>query len=327
MACEDWPSAATVYNRVSDWYGRSMSRPSSLARFADEISLRIGDWIERNPEGAARIALWVEEQMDNSEGAAAPADFFQSFMEGLVPRNWWPLRIGMHAKAQRVMAESGICLVWVPSAAVVEAIVRADGKEDRDDVLLANAAQIVDAVDQVLAEATHPQLEVTVGGAREALAAHRAGFQGPAQSHTASVLSEVVQGHFGFGRFGDARDAFESEPASAAGLWSSRRTAVQEAILAAIMQSQFRPPEAGFNRHLSAHGVDPGQYREPHALEGLMLVAGAIRELHEIYRVAERGFGPSPRFSEYAECELQRRIEIARHNQSWSGPHESALLS
>lgn len=304
-----------------------MPLPSSLAALADEFRRRVGDWIERNPEGAARIALWMEDQMERPEEGGAPADLLQSFVDAFVPRNWWPLRIGLHEHARKVMAESGICLIWVPPADVVEAIVRADCEEDRGKVLLASAAQILDSVDQALMEAEHPKLETTVAAAREALDAHRAGFTRAAQSLTASILGEVIEGHFGFDDFGDARRAFRREPASAAGLWSSRRAAVQEAILVAIVQSRHRPPGAGFNRHLSAHGVDPRQFCEPHALEGLMLLGGAIRELHEIYRVAERGFGPSPRLSEYARGELLGRIETAKREQILNVSRESALLS
>lgn len=209
----------------------------------------------------------------------------------------------------------------------MKAIVRADSKQDRDEVLLANTARILDAVDEALTEAEHPRLEVTVAAAREALEAQRAGFTKAAQSLTASVLSEVVQEHFGFDRFGNARDAFESEPASAARLWSLRRTAVQGAIHVAIMQSDDRPPDAGFNRHLSAHGVDPCQFCDPHALEGLMLLAGAIRELHEIYRVAEWGFGPSPKLSRFARAELHRRMEVAQRAREPGASHERALLN
>jgi hypothetical protein len=283
----------------------------SLHRLADEFRQRVADWIECNPEGAARIALWMEEELGSAEEVGTPADLFRSFVEGLVPPNWWPLRIGMQGEAQRVMTETGICLVWVPPAGVVEAIVIAKSKEDRDKVLLANAVEILDAVDIALSEATHPQLEPTAAAARAALAAQRAGFNGPAQSHTASVLCELIEGHYGFDDFGDARRAFKGEPATAAGLWSSRRASVQQAIFMAIIQSKYRAPDAGFNRHLSAHGVDPRQFCESHAIEGLMLLAGAVRELHEIYRVADCGFGPSPRLDAYAGEQLLWRIEEA----------------
>ncbi len=299
----------------------------SLQRLTGQFRQHLGDWIERDPEGAARIALWLEEELGSAEEAGAPADVFRSFVEGFVPRNWWPLTIGMQGQAQRMMAETGICLVWVPPAEVVEAIVCAKNKEDRDKILLANAEEILDAVELTLSEATHPQLEVTVAGARAALAAQRAGFGGPAQSHTASVLGEVIEGHYGFDDFGDARRAFKRELPTAAGLWSVRRATVQQAILMAIIQSKYRVPDAGFNRHLSAHGVDPRQFCEPHAIEGLMLLAGAVRELHEIYRVADRGFGPSPRLDQYAGKQLMRRIEQAGGGLELNSPAKTAALN
>jgi hypothetical protein len=95
----------------------------------------------------------------------------------------------------------------------------------------------------------------------------------------------------------------------------------------AILQSRYRPPGAGFNRHLSAHGVDPRQFREPHALEGLMLLGGSIRELHEIYRVAERGFGPSPRLDRYARDQLRLRVERAGAGQALELPRVTAVVN
>ncbi|MGE0065895.1 MAG: hypothetical protein AB7L18_13365 [Hyphomicrobiaceae bacterium] len=303
-----------------------MQLAPSLRKLADQFRRHVGDWIERNPEGAARIALWLEEEIGSAKEAGAPADLLRSFVEGLVPRNWWPLTIGIQGQARRVTAETGICLVWVPPADVIEAIVCAKSKEDRDKVLLENAVEILDAVDVALSEATHPQLEITVAGARAALAVQRAGFSGPAQSHTASVLGEVIEGHYGFD-FRVARGAFKCEAATAPGLWSARRAAVEAAIRVAIVRSRHRPPGAGFSRHLSAHGVDPRQFREPHAIEGLMLLAGAIRELHEIYRVADRGFGPSPRLDQYAGEQLLRRIEQAGGRRELNGTAETAALS
>jgi hypothetical protein len=162
---------------MSGWYRQTMPLAQSLARFADEIRRHIGEWIERNPEGAARIALWLEDQMEPSEEAGAPPDLIRSFIQALVPCNWWDLSIGMRVQTQRFMAETGICLVWVPPAEVVQALISAKAKEERDEVLTANAALILDAVGQALSEATHPQLAVTESAAREALAAPAGGAQ------------------------------------------------------------------------------------------------------------------------------------------------------
>lgn len=59
----------------------------------------------------------------------------------------------------------------------------------------------------MLAEATHPQLNAVMPAAKEALASHQAGFHRGAQSLSAAVVSEVVEGHLGFDRFSNARQS------------------------------------------------------------------------------------------------------------------------
>jgi hypothetical protein len=292
-------------SRQSRWYRQCMAKTRSISDLAGEFHRWMGGWIERNPEGAARIALWVEERAERSE-EAAPADLLKSFVDGLVPRNWWPLGLGMHHRAQSVMAESGICLVWVPPAEIVEAIVYASSKDVRDRVLLTNTGTILEALDQVLGEATHPELSATADVAREAVAIYRDGRMRGAQTLAAATLGEVLESHFGFQKFSIARRAFENEQTSDAGFWSYRRVAIQTAIHAAILRSEEQGLATGFNRHLSVHGVSGDQFTPAHALAGLMLVVGALRELHEIYRVAERGFGPSPRLGRHAQAALRR---------------------
>lgn len=298
--------------RLRGCYGRPMPLSPSLKAMAEELRRRLDQWIANNPEGAARLALWMEDQMEPSLGPRAPIDHVQSLVETFVPANWWTMRVGLHQQARKLMAQTGICLIWVPPADLVEALVHADGKAAREEVLLAGSGEILDSIERVLADATHPRLGPSVAAAQEAVEAQRAGLTRAAQSLSASLLGEIVEVHFGYEDFGAARRAFAQEPATGSSFWSSRRTAVQEALRIAILQSKFRPAEAGFNRHLSAHRVDPAQFCEPHALEGLMLLGGALRELHDVYRVAERGFGPSPHLSRYAEIELLRRVETMK---------------
>ena len=194
-------SACSPFNsRQWRWYRQCVAKTQSISDLAGQFHRWLGGWIERNPEGAARIALWIEEQTERSDDAA-PIDLLKSFMDGLVPRNWWPLRLGMHLQAQSTMAESGICLVWVPPTETVEAIVCVPSKEERDRVLLANAETILEALDQALGEATHPELTTTVEAAREAVDTYRDGRMRGAQTLAAATLGEVVEGHFGFEKF------------------------------------------------------------------------------------------------------------------------------
>lgn len=290
-----------------------MSQSRSLSELAADFQQWLRDWIERNPEATARISLWAEDYMMQPDRTDAPIDLLKSFMDGLLPRNWWQLTIGRHQHAVKVMAETGVCLVWVPPGEVVDTILRAANKKERDAVLLANSELILASIAEVLDEATHPQLTTNTAAAREALDAYRAGFPGPAQSHAATILSGVVEDHYGW-KLGEAASAFEQEASGEVGLWSLRRTMIQEAVRTAILNYSKRPHEPGFNRHLSVHGVSEQQFTPAHALQGLMLVAGALRELHEIYRVAERGFGPSPRLDQHARAELRRRFPALAQN-------------
>lgn len=63
------------------------------------------------------------------------------------------------------MAETGICLIWVPPSGLVEALVRAKGKAVREQVLLGGSAEILDSIERVLADAAQPARADRRGGA------------------------------------------------------------------------------------------------------------------------------------------------------------------
>lgn len=281
-------------------YLRGVSNLPSIPELAKRFQCWLIGWSERNPEGAARIALWAEEQLEKPEEAESLLGLFKTFVDGLMPHNWRSLQVGMHIPTRELMAESGICLAWVPPADVVEAMVHAASKAERDQVILANADAILNSIDTVLSEATHPEIESTTAAAREAAASYRAGHAMAAQSLAAAVLGEVLENHLGFDAFSSARRAFEKEPNADSTLWSFRRVSVQAALHAAILRSEEQSANLGFNRHLSVHGVSDRQFTDAHSLSALMLVAGALRELHEMYRLGERGYACLPGLAQFA---------------------------
>ncbi len=136
-----------------------MSFIRSLATVVDNSRRRLHTWADENPEGMAKLALWLE---DTSRNETSFADLAGSLLKSWVPLNWWHLQIGKQQRAVSLMTETGICLVWVPPLEILEAILEAACKEERDAVLLANADAILDSIEEVLAEATHPQITTTV---------------------------------------------------------------------------------------------------------------------------------------------------------------------
>jgi len=227
----------------------------------------------------------------------------RTFFLGVAPPNWQALPVGMNLQADKLICETGLCLVWVPEADVIAELVDSTDKHDRDAVLVRNTDPILDSIERVLTEVAHPQLGLLRESALEAVDTARAGFFGASQTLSATILTAVLEEHYGF-TFGLARQAFESEPPASAGLWSHRRALVQRAIHISILRSDLRSPDGGFNRHISGHGSDLDHLSQPHAVEALMLVGGTLREMHEVYRLAERGFAPTPQIKRSAAARL-----------------------
>jgi hypothetical protein len=196
-----------------------------------------------------------------------------------------------------------------PGPEVVAKLLEAPNKAARDAVLIDYNDEILDSIEARLVEVMHPELAGLQRLAAEAAKAARLGVPSPAQALAAAVISAIVHDHYGFS-FGSARREFETEPPTTAGFWSHRRALIQHSLQHAILKSDDRPADGGFNRHLSSHGTMPSHYGEAHAIEALLLMTGALRELEESYLVAERGFAISAPLQDYAE----------RHALQWQAP-------
>jgi hypothetical protein len=248
----------------------------------------------------ARLAHWVFNRLLADEDGHSLLSLMQSFLLNFAPPNWCSLSPGSLAEADRLVCETGICLIWVPGPEVVAKLVEASDKATRDAILVDYKDQTLDSIDARLVEVMHPELAELRRLAAEAAKAARLDLPGPAQALAATVISAIVNDHYGFS-FGLARREFETEPPTTAGFWSHRRALIQCSLQHAILKSDDRPADGGFNRHLSSHGSMPSHYGEGHAIEALLLMTGALRELEESYLIAERGFAISAPLQDYAE--------------------------
>jgi hypothetical protein len=248
----------------------------------------------------ARLAHWVFNRLLAETEGHSLLSLMQSFMLNFAPPNWCTLSPGSLAEADRLVCETGICLIWVPGPEVVAKLVEAPNKATRGAVLIDCKSEILDSIDARLVEIVHPELAELRRLATEAAQAARLGSSSPAQALAAAVISAIVNDHYGFS-FGLARKEFEIEAPKRAGFWSHRRALVQRSLQHAIVKSNDRPAEGGFNRHLSSHGSSPSHFCEAHAIESLLLMTGALRELEESYLIAERGFAISAPLQNYAE--------------------------
>jgi hypothetical protein len=250
-------------------------------------------WMKENPEATAKILLWLEEG-NRRQSSAEEVMAGRAIVDLFIPSNWRSLRIGVVNRAQLLMVETGICLAWVPGPDVIEALLRASNKEERDETLLTHTDSIVTAVEDVLAEVGHPGLTELTQGVLEAVAALDSGLPMASQAMSAAVITSVLQDHYGFKKFDEARAFFDNEHPGVASMWSSRRALVQWALRHAILGPHQRPADGSFSRHLTAHTVTSAQYTKANALGALLLAAGAVREMQEIYWVGKSGFAATP---------------------------------
>lgn len=283
---------------------------NQLSRLGYEFLARLRDWAERNPEGMARLSHWVFNRLPASEEGLSLLSLMRSFMVNFAPPNWHSLPAGSVTRADHLVCETGLCVIWVPGPEVVAKLLQAPDKAARDKVFINCRVEILDSVDARLAEVMHPELAGLRALAVEAVQAARAGVPAAAQALAAAVISAVVNDHYGFS-FGSAREEFEAEAPAVAGFWSHRRVLVQRSLQLAILKSRDRPADGGFNRHMSSHCSDPSHYGEAHAIEALLLMTGALRELEESYLVAELGFAVSAPLREYAARHARQRTSLS----------------
>jgi hypothetical protein len=119
-----------------------------------------------------------------------------------------------------------------------------------------------------------------VEAVRQALDAFAAGLVVPAQTAVAAVLSDVIGRYYGL-TFAVAAREMDEDPGEMP-MPYFRFWLVMSLVPRAL--SQFycdrgdEVPDT-FNRHASAHTVDPGQHTELNALVGLMLAVGLVKEI------------------------------------------------
>jgi hypothetical protein len=251
---------------------------------------RIDQWIQEHPREGELVA-WALKQ------ASVPDYPDQGYMERilhrLLPANWMDISIGLQAQARKAVATGEICLAWVPRGELIGDLALAARKAERDEALLRHEDALLEDVTAVLEAVIHERLVKLRHEAQEATVTFLDGHPRPAQSFCASLIGEIVEDVFGYENFASASEAFDLEPPDEIDFRDYRRGLIQWMIKEAL-RGRDTGPRPGFNRHLTAHSVNPQQYTRANAIGALMLVAGTLRELQEIYTLVDRRLQPWP---------------------------------
>jgi len=149
--------------------------------------------------------------------------------------------------------ESGIPVVWVPRASVIEALITADGG-DRYELLATFGAEVLDDLDAALAHARGTNVRGLADAcdfAGEAIVAARGGHWTAAQAVAASALGQVVHGMFGYpliGGLGAARKRFKARDLDMATLMVLKVALLELCTVKALTDTRDAESHP-FNRH------------------------------------------------------------------------------
>ena len=196
--------------------------------------------------------------------------------------NLLPLELDVAIAALQLMAEDdGVVVVWLPPADVVEELVDASTMRDRDAVLIARGSDIAAAAVDALDRIDSGRLQPLKHALTEAWAAWDTGYVMAAQALATAALGTVVHDLLSYEHFAELKRAWRN-PATLDEwpLIEIRYGLLMFRTAVAVERTDVGLP--GYNRHGSAHKVDPAQYTNANAVHSLMLVTGWARELQAL---------------------------------------------
>lgn len=196
-----------------------------------------------------------------------------------LPPNW--IDLGDFEGGIQVAA-SGWPIIWAPRAEIVARLVAATSDEERDEVLLAETASILDDVLELL-RAIAPRGEVAaVDALSEAVEAAQHGLWIACQVIVATVLDAQVTGELKL-KYDALQALAASHDPEDITLHDLRLGLIFRSLPAAFRSfhvGKGDPIPKGFSRHATAHTVSYEQLSQRNALFGLLLTTSLLRELH-----------------------------------------------
>lgn len=183
--------------------------------------------------------------------------------------------------------DEGVPIAWVPQLSIIEALVAADSREERLDLLVLAQDQILGDCEEALVLI----LDERSKQCRVAIAALRAGLEPAAQSHAANVVDSILRVEIGHDGVKDAKEVepghFETQPLRE---WSRfLALAPVGRAYAPWWPSDVTPPPDHFVRHATAHAVGhEGVFTPANALIATMLATSLTVEFSSSDSVGAR---------------------------------------
>jgi hypothetical protein len=227
------------------------------------------------------------------------AERFKAAIFIFIPANLQPFSATNWTRILELGREEGIALAWVPRMALVQALLDAPDAAAREQLLFQEETAVLDDCAACLDTITEDSAMVELAGfARQAIDICRRGGHAGAQALATNVVETIAKHHLdrvvmgkgkGKGVSNRIRNRFGVPIDDSIALDELRVWLVGAPLFAAYREDyDYATRDSAFNRHGTAHCVNPNVYRPANALRSILLATSLLRLMDEELAEAEQ---------------------------------------
>lgn len=250
-------------------------------------------------EGVVRPEAWkpLVPPPDYFRYLTGIAERFKAAIFIFIPANLQPLSAKKWTRILELGREEGIALAWVPRTALVQALLDAPDAAAREQLLFQEETAVLDDCAACLDTITEdPAMVELAGFARQAIDICRRGGHAGAQALATNVVETIAKHHLdrvvtgkGKGVSNRIRNRFGVPIDDSIALDELRVWLVGAPLFAAYREDyDYATRGSAFNRHGTAHCVNPNAYRPANALRSILLATSLLRLMDDELAEAEQ---------------------------------------
>lgn len=207
------------------------------------------------------------------------------------PENLQPIDGLRFESVEEIVMSDGIPLYGVPRTSIAQALLEADGRGRRREILGRRWRSISEDCRVVLDSCQSLATKAFRDSARAALDALDAGYYQAAQALAGSIIDAILNMYFGSERTKYTPHPAGKRTTAAYEEFGSRQFIAFAPIWTTYQQFHVNQGDSipsTFSRNATAHTVSPRQYNRRNAIQGLMVACSLILRVHEEHE-ARRG--------------------------------------
>jgi hypothetical protein len=287
----EWSERFMAASGITEWSQRFMAASGATERHRRLFA--------QLTEGVVRPEAWkpLVPPPDYFRYLTGIAERFKAAIFIFIPANLQPLSAKKWTRILELGREEGIALAWVPRTALVQALLDAPDAAAREQLLIQEETAVLDDCAACLETITEdPAMVELAGFARQAIDICRRGGHTGAQALAANVVETIAKHHLdrvvtgkGKGVSSRIRNRFGVPIDHSIALDELRVWLVGAPLFAAYREDyDYAMRDSAFNRHGTAHCVNPNVYRPANALRSILLATSLLRLMDEELAEAEQ---------------------------------------